>query len=205
MATTYRGFDVVEIEPDRGSGTPDEIQRKVFVMDSTTGARTAVAADPAPTDVRTFRWLAFNRTEAKDLRDFLDARKGRAIPCWIPAWEEDMTLAADQSPGATSFPVLFMQYTALMFPNTNARRHLAIRVPGGTFYYRKVSGAVDNGNGTETVTIESAIPVAMPANGTLICFLHFARLDDDVNEIEWVGQYAECEVPVRDLPTEVPA
>lgn len=201
--TTYRGFDVLELEPDRGGGTPEEIERKVFVLDSVTGIRSSEAADPSPATVRDFAWLTFNRTEAKALRDFLDARQGRAVPMWVPAWEEDMTLTADHGAVAV-LTILGMGYAAQMFPPGSMRRHLAIRVPGGAFHYRKVIAAVDNGNGTETVTLETAVPVAMPLRGTLIAILHFARLDDDVVEIEWAGQFAEARLRTRDLPTETP-
>ena len=202
---THRGFDVLELEPDRGVATGEDFERKVFVMDSITGAREGDAVDVAPASVRDFRWLAFNRTEAKERRDFIDARKGRAVPCWFPAWEEDLTLATDHAPGALTLVILSMGYTLHMFPGSNTRRHLAIRVPGGTFYYRKVGAAIDNGNGTETLTLEEPVPVTMPSSGTLVAFLHFARMDADEVEIEWVGQFSECVLRTRDLPTEVPA
>jgi hypothetical protein len=200
----YRGFDVLELEPDRGTGTPVETHRKVFVLDSVTGIRSAEAADPSAAEVRGFAWLTFTRTEAKALRDFIDARAGRAVPFWVPAWEEDFTLTADHAPTDT-LTVLQMGYTEQMFPAGNVRRHLAIRTLDGTLYYRKVTASVNNGNGTETLTLEEAVPVSMPMSGTLIAVLHFARLEDDEVEIEWAGQFAEARMRTRDLPTETPS
>lgn len=200
---SHRGFDVLELEPDRGGGTPEEFDRKVFVLDSITGIRTAQAADPSAASVRGFSWLTFDRTEAKALRDFIDARAGRAVPFWVPAWEEDLTLTADHA-STDTIVVLSAGYTTQMFPPGNMRRHLAIRV-AGAFYYRKVLSAVDNLNGTETLVLESTVPVAMPMNATLIAILHFVRLEDDMVEIEWAGQFAEAHLRTRDLPTETPA
>jgi hypothetical protein len=200
----YRGFNVLEVDPDRGEPTPDEVQRRVFTMDSITGARTAIAADPAAAGLHGFRWLTFGRAEAKALRDFIDARRGRAVPCWFPSWEEDLTLATDHAIDATTLVILSMGYADNMFPATNVRRHIAIRVLG-IWYYRKVTAAIDNLNGTETLTLEEKVPVAMPQATTMICFLRFARLDEDMIEIEWTGQFAEAQLRLRDLPTETPA
>jgi len=201
---TYRGFDVLELDPDRGTGLGEDFERKVFVLDNVTGRRAADAPDLSSASVKEFAWLTYTRAEAKVLREFIDARAGRAVPCWVPAWEEDMTLTADVAPGGLALTVLEMGYAVRVFPVGNGRRHLANRIPGGAFYFRKVTGAADNGNGTETVTIEEGVPVTIPTNA-LIGFLHFARLDDDVAEIEWAGQFAECRFRLRDLPAETPA
>lgn len=202
---TYRGFDVLELEPDRGSGTGEEIERKVFVLDSITGIRTAEAADPSAASVREFAWITFDRTEAKALRDFIDARQGRAVPFWVPAWEEDFTIVGDFFAANTILTFVSMGYTAQVFPAGNVRRHIALRHAGGTFTYHKAIASVDNGNGTETVTLEQPLGVPVTGATTLAASLHFVRLEDDTVEIEWAGQFAEARMRTRDLPTETPA
>lgn len=200
---THRGFDVLELDPDRGSGRAEEVERKVFILDSVMGIHGGEAADPAAQVVREFLWMAFTRAEAKALRDFVDVRKGRAVPFWVASWDEDVKLNADHVAGLT-LTVLAVGYTAQMFAVGSARRHLAIRLPGGTTYYRKVAGSVDNGDGTETLTLEETVPVPMP-EATLVSILHFVRLDNDAVEIEWSGGFSQAQMKMRDLPTETPA
>jgi hypothetical protein len=202
--TNYKGFDVLEVEPSRDDGIVDEFDRKVFLMDTTTGTRAAEATDANPSPKREVAWLTFARAEARALREFVDRRKGRAVPFWHPAWEEDLTLTVDHGASSSALVVKECGYASRLFAAGPARRNLAIRAPGAATRYRGVLSAVDNLNGTETIVIDSPVPEAMPAEGTLIAFLRFARMEDDKLEIEWNGGAAAAQLGIRDLPAETP-
>jgi len=203
----YRGVPVLStVEPDRGDGALDDVERRVFLLDSATGVHAASAAADAPQTVRAFSWLCFSRAEVKELRQFIDARRGRGGAFWVLSWERDFDLVADQGANSSTLTVLGRDFSSRVFPTGQGRRHLGIRAPGGSFYYRHVDGAVDNLNGTETLQLDAAVPDALPAAGTFLASLRYSRLDADELRIEWTtGQFATCVLPIRDLPAETPA
>lgn len=201
----YRGLPVLDVLPDRGDGAADDVDRRVFLLDSKTGTRTVEAPATSPQATRDFLWTCFSRAEARALREFVTARRGRARPFWVLSWEQDFALAGDHSVDASVLVVLDRDYAAHVFPAGQSRRHLAVRV-AGVNYYRHVESAVDNGNGTESLALDAPIPVEMPAAGTLVASLRYARLDVDEPRIEWSGgHYAACTLAMREIPAETPA
>jgi len=203
-ATTFKGVEVLEVEPSRDDGIEDRFERKIFILDTGTGTRSADAVDPAPSALRTVSWVTFSRSEARALREFMDRRRGRQIPFWAPAWEEDLALAADAAPGSSSITILAAGYTARLFPAGKWRRYIAIRTPDGPARYREIISSVDNGNGTETLILDDAVPEAMLAASTLIAFLRYSRLEDDLVRLEWTGGFASAKIAIRNLPGETP-
>lgn len=201
----YRSLPILDVLPDRGDGTQDEVDRKAFLMDSKTGTRAFEAPAAAPQTVRGFSWWCASRAEAKVLREFINNRRGRARPFWVLAWQQDFALAGDHAPNSSVLVVLARDYAARVFPAGQARRHLAVRVAGAT-YYRHVESAVDNLNGTESLTLDLPVPVALTPDSTLTASLRYSRLDVDEPRIEWSGgHHAECLLPMRELPAETPA
>lgn len=202
---SYEGVAVLDMtEPDRGAGAVDAFERDVLAEEPLTGARFVVADDAAPSVSRDFVWMAFDRTEAKAIRDFIDACYGRAIPFWLIAWEQSFTLAVDHLADSINLVVRSCGYAANVFPMGPSRRRLAVRAPGGSFHYRKIINAVDNGNGTETLTLDAAIADAL-STATFVSFLRLARLDTDEPRISWKGHTAIARLPIRELPAEVQA
>lgn len=203
-ATTYRNFEVLEVEPSRADGIEDKFERRVYLLDTGTGTRTADAAEAVGSPVRDIEWQTYTRAEARALREFMDRRGGRRVPFWVSAWEEDLALAVDAGASASSITVLAAGYTARHFAAGRARRHVAIRTPDGPVRYREVLSAVDNGNGTETLTLDSPVPEAMVTTSTTVSFLRFVRLDEDSVSVEWTAGFASSKVAIRDLPGETP-
>lgn len=203
----YRALPVLTVVPDRGSATRDDVERRVYLLDGRLGVRFSDAPSAAPQTVRDFAWLCFSRAEARALREFVDARRGRARPFWMLAWQQDLELSADLAPGAGALTVRERGYTSMIFPAGNGRRHVAVRgLPGGAFHYRKVTASVDNGDGTETLTLDATVPDALPAATTFTTFLRFSRLEEDEQRIDWAGgHYASCLLPMRELTGEAPA
>jgi len=202
----YRSLPVLTVVPDRADGSPDDVERGVLLLDSDTGARAADARSTAPQVVRAFAWWNASRAEVKALREFVNNRRGRARPFWAPSWQQDFALASDHAPGASVLVVRARDYAARVSPAGQGRRHLAVRTAAGATYYRHVEGAVDNLNGTESLTLDLAIPDALAAATTLTSSLRFYRLDTDEPRFEWSGgQFATCSLPVRELPSEAPA
>lgn len=201
---TYLGYDVLDIEAQQEASS-DDVVRRVYVLDNETGAWAAESPVAAPSLVRPLLWLCMSRQEAWLMRAFLDARRGRAIPFWLIAREDDLELATDALATDTTLTVLETGYTAYQFPAI-ARRHLAVRSLGGDWAFHKVTGSVNNGDGTETLTITPALGGDLVRRGAMVSFLRFVRQDSDASPIRWTsGHLAEAEIPVREIPTEVPA
>ena len=124
---------------------------------------------------------------------------------WPPTWRRDFTLTATAASDATDLIVEDTGYVETQFPD-ESRRHLAVIISGGgarTVYARRITDAVDNADGTETLTLESALGVAVDQYAVL-SFLVLARLDADDIPIEWfhLGA-AEASVRFVEIPREV--
>jgi predicted phosphodiesterase len=87
------------------------------------------------------------------------------------------------------------------------RRYLAFIPTDGTAnVYRKVTASVDNGDGTETLTLDTSTGKAFPMASTQVSFLVFARLASDEPEIHWIStDLATAILEVEEIPAEVPA
>jgi hypothetical protein len=71
--------------------------------------------------------------------------------------------------------------------------------------YRRITGSNDPGNGTEVLTLDSALGVAVPAATTMVCFLHLVRLASDAVEVLWHHQtLAEASMRFTEVPREIP-
>lgn len=207
--TAYLGFDVLDqVIPSRPRDAIDDtLVRKSSVLDPGTGQRSGDELAAVGNPSKPFAWPCFSRAKVAELRAFLDARRGRVVPCWVPSWQQDLTLAADAANGATSLTLRWAGYARHLYPLGGARRHLALWSPGQPLMLRKVNSATDPGDlVTESVGLASATDRACPAAGTLVMFLRLVRLDEDLARIRWLSRdVAEAELVFRDLPQEAPA
>ena len=71
---------------------------------------------------------------------------------------------------------------------------------------RKVTTGSPVDQATEQIGLDASVGVALPADGTVISFLVFCRLDEDLTRIQWFSTWG-CEATIRfvELPLEVPA
>ncbi|HEY6108689.1 MAG TPA: hypothetical protein VIV56_07285 [Gemmatimonadales bacterium] len=203
--TQYQGLDVLEVLPNRDRDIDYDIERKQFLLDSLTGKRLTDASEVAPVENAPFVWYCSSRADVAVLRGFLDARIGRAVPFWRPTLNADFTLDGAALAAATTLTVKSWGYAATVFPLGAARRHIAVRPPGGLPEYHKITAAVDNEDGTETLTITPGLALDAPADA-LVSFMLLCRLADDLADLEWgSGQFAECVLGLTELPRETPA
>jgi hypothetical protein len=205
-ASGYLGLDVLDGLPANEGAVQDGYVRRLEVLDPGPGLMTVDARDVAPDWVRPVLWRCTSRAGATELREFLARRRGRAVPFWLPTFDEDLTLAADALTSVSTLSIVSCGYSNLLFPLGPARRHLALQASPGTPIYRKVTAAVDNQDGTETLTLDTAIDRDLLAGRAMISFLRYCRLDDDGPVIDWTGPaYCECALPVRELAAECPS
>jgi hypothetical protein len=139
---------------------------------------------------------------------FLEARKGRAVPFWLPSYQWDLTLAVDLLTAGSNASIDWVRYTQQYFGTTGARRHLAIwphGLPGSMDYYL-VEDADDPGTEvTESLTINPGAVQDYPVASTVLSFLKLGRLEDDRVEIEYYDtETAQATIKFRELPLEAP-
>lgn len=180
----------LEVVPGRSTPIVDSVRRKVTTFAPGLGARTAVVHDSASRRSRTLRFVLDSRSAVRGMRDFLDLRFGRAVPFWAPSWQQDFV------------PVMYTTdeltfeaygYTANLFPSPTYRRIYALSPDGTSSVQADIATAVDNLDGTETITfLGGAADITWR-----FMLLRYCRLDSDDVEIRWMGP----SVATIDLPT----
>lgn len=202
---TYQGYDILEDEPNGRDPRDDAQERKSNVLDNQTGKRFSESPWAAPPVTFPFSWFCQSRAEVAAFLSFVDARRGRLIPVWIPSRE--MALTPTVSPAfLDTLRINEMGYTDFAFPGGGGRRHVWVWSPYShtTKRYRKVTAAVKNGDGTETLTLDTALDVNATTTW-LYGFLRLCRLDEDVPVVEWHSpRLAEVTLMLRELPGEAP-
>lgn len=205
---TYFGFEVLELNYNRAGPIEERLGRGFVLLDPETGKRVADEHTESPAAVRPFIWSAFGRDEISTLRGFLAARKGRAVPFWLPSFQWDLTLTEDVLTSQAVLTVEWVRYKQQMFGTTGARRHVALWTlgDGSTIDCYRVDAAGDPGNyETETLTIDPVAVRDYTAETTVVSFLKLCRLEEDRVSITYPdGAHAEATIPVRELPLEAP-
>lgn len=201
--TQYNGFGVLEVEPSFDDPQSKYV-RSNFRLDSKTGAiRTLDRTGVAVVEPHGFRWVMDGRVEVQAYRDFLSGQLGACVPFWVPSWRNDLVLSQDVPANSASFLIKRSSYTKFQF-SAKSRRYIAVIMPDRTKYYRKITTAVD-GTNTESITLDSGVPVIMP-QATVISFLSLVRLSFDDPQLMWHNSnLAEVTLDFTELPLEVPA
>lgn len=202
---SYLGFDVLPVQHNMRENIAEAFARSGELVSSPTGKRVFDDRAGVALPTRTFQWTCLDRAAAVEMRAFLVARKGRAVPFWAPTCCWDLELAAD-APSGTSLTVKRAGYYDYLWSLGAPRRHLAIFPRGGAMLTRKVTDCVAADFTTETLTLDATTGVALAAARTVISFLVLCRLADDLTDIDWSSPTL-CEASLRfvELPREVPA
>ncbi len=202
--TQYKGFDVLEVAPNWKDNLSRGYKRSMVVLDSKTGGIQVDDKGGSPIVGTELPWFAPTHANIATLRAFLDKRKGQFAPFWMPTWDQDLVLAMDAASTDTGIRIQNVSYTRFFFPSP-ARRYLAFIRPGQSTIYKKVMGSVANGDGTETLTLDSAIGAALSAKTTTISFLTFCRLASDDVELFWTSSdFTEAVISTAEVPRECP-
>ena len=203
----YLGIDILEIEGDGGEPREDSFGRSFKLIGPITGK--SISDDPVGVSaaIREYLWTGINATHVQALKDFVDARKGRARAFWMHTFEEDMKITAAALSGQSSIEVEAIGYAANLFPGSGARRHVAIinRVTGLTLL-KKVIAAENLLNGNESLSFDSPLSQAISGSAQWrVSFLRLCRLEDDSISITFAGRgYASAKIRAREIPLEAP-
>lgn len=205
--TQFHGIDVLEIAPN---WEPAPLRRgyvrSMIVTDPKIGLIGVVDKGGTPLVTQDFPWWLDTHPSITAFRAFLYRRFGQVRPFWVPTWDQDLVLAQAVAPSDTQFNIRSEFYARFLFP-TPARRYLAfLPVDGSAPLYRKVTAAHDNGDGTELLTIDSALGVAATVASHMISFLTLVRLAKDAVTLRWdSSEHAEALLSFQEVPRELPA
>jgi hypothetical protein len=201
----YLGFDILEIEPSWDDPSSN-LTHNVTKLDSHTGKlRVWDRSGVSFAQSQKFRWVMGSRVDIQVWRDWQIARKGAAVPFWVPSWKFDIKLVQKFVATSTSMSISNIGYTRFMFPD-KARHYIVLRLPGGVKFYRKIIASVEIDATRESLTLDSALPVDVNIGAGQINFLMLVRMAQDDPELMWhSNSVAEVTFDMVELPFEVPA
>ena len=199
-SSTYLGVPVLDSITGADAPAEDSPSRRITVLGGP-GPFGLDAHEALQRYRRTLLIQCFNATEVDEVYAFMDARLGRLRPFWLPTWDMDLTVNSYIA-ASVDLAIEYCGYSSLMFPLGASRRHIQVTSPSGTIYRRRITGATW-ATGPEALVLSAAIAEGLPA-GTRIGFLRYCHLDDDIAKMAFAGGYAECELPVIELPQECP-
>lgn len=121
------------------------------------------------------------------LKKFLSTTVGAQNAFWLPTWRADMDWL---STGSGTIDVEIEDLSA-WWPYQ--REHIQIQETDGTISYAKIDDAVDNGDGTWTLTLldEDGNPTALAGDVAMISWLELCRFENDEFEFTFGAKGVE--------------
>jgi hypothetical protein len=119
---------------------------------------------------------------------FLDTVNGMRVAWLLATGRPDLAPVGDASSGTLTITA---GYLTSLWPSM-AHRRIKIVLASGTVAYRTISAAVDNGNGTENLTLSSALAGEIDR----VELLETVRLDTDDIKVAWTSWEFASSFPV---------
>jgi hypothetical protein len=204
--TQFKGFDVLEIPPNWDSAPlKRSYKRSLATIDPKVGPIQVIDKGGTAIVGQEFPWWLDTHASITAFRAFILRRFGQLNPFWLPTWDQDLVLSRDVLAADAGILIKSEFYTRFFFPTT-ARRFLAfIPIDGSSNVYGKVTASADNGDGTETLTLEAPTGKTFPKGTTMLSFLTLARLGSDLVSIKWDStEHAESLLSLQEVPRELP-
>jgi hypothetical protein len=181
-ALTYRSEEIFNLERVRVEWL-DEVAvedfRRVNTLDNKTGAHEQFSGDTGIARTIPVRLLYSSRAGMADFFGWLDVRLGQTTPLWVPSYENDLQAISKSGSTLTIQKIGYAE----RYNMHAARRDVCFILNDGTFTCRRITAAVDNGNGTETLTFDASVPTLSDVHK--VSWLKYARLQGDEIELEW--------------------
>jgi hypothetical protein len=131
------------------------------------------------------RVLLTTRDELSEFYGWLDARQGKKNGLWVVTDEKDMEVTART---ATTITITAIDYTS-KYNLHHARRDIEFTKVDGTYVRRRITACVNNGNGTETLTMATGVPNL--ADIARVSFLRYCVCTSDTFELTFHRDLSE--------------
>lgn len=204
-AVEYRGHPVLTARPDFSDDGEVSYTRLLATQDD--GISRPYIADVAGVPFRTMRseWAIYGRPQQAEFRSLLYGLAGRAVPLWVPSWQQDLRLVQPVSSSATEIRVEWAGYGLFGAQRPN-RRDIAIRLASGDVLYRRITASADV-DGTERLTLDAPLGREVaPAQVLAISFIGLCTQASDQVDIEHVTDsdgLARCTLPWQEVSPDV--
>jgi hypothetical protein len=145
---------------------------------------------------RTISLICNRDSERQWIKDFFSTVKGKQKPFLLPTWTPDLTIHTQ--PSSTALRIFgpptagTTNYAAQWFASL-AHRNIQLVMSTGTILYRTISAAVDNLDGTQTLTMNASVTGTV----AMCSLLETCRLDDDELRIVYTGQRGDVQLQAR--------
>lgn len=184
-ATTYRGFPVLTTRPSYARDPETSLDRMAYRVDDDIGLINEHDDVGLPLYRQVHDWNLDGRAALNAWRGMVYALNGKRNSLWVPTWLDDLTPVASMTPSATAMRVAWSGYAAHVAQAIN-RRDVRVELTSGAVLYRRIVASVDNGDGTETLTLDNGLGVAVaPHQVAQVSFMGLCRSDSDQFEIGW--------------------
>ncbi len=181
-ALTYGSEEIFNLEKVRVQWL-DEVTiedfRRVNTLDNKTGAFEQFSGDTGTARSIPVRLLYSTRSGMADFFGWLATRQGQSTPLWVPSLENDFQAVSKSGATLTIQSIGYTQHYNLH----SARRDVCFVLNDETFTCLRITAAVDNLDGTETLTFNGSVPTLAGVNR--ISWLKYCRLQSDEIELEW--------------------
>jgi len=200
-AATYRGSELWLWEPNWVSEIGIQIDHRSRLVDAGRGTFGVPDYDQSTSRMAMQTsggaWFLKGLSQAAEFRKFCARRRGMLNGFWTPSWMTDFSPLSTIGAAATTLSVKRTDAGAPV----PGRRDIIIFLKNGTRFARRLSNIVDNGDGTQTLTIDSALGQEVTvAQVQRICWLHWSRLGSDTIEFRWESPlYAEGRLSVAHI------
>ncbi len=188
--TTYDSLVVLDQRP-LISGTSADIFERAFERMDTEHSIFQYSPVPYASVVTAKRFLSRSPAERQRWKLFFYTIVGGREPFWAPTWKPDLELNAQ--PGATTSFTVQGDFYKTTYYDTNAIKDFQFELADGTVVYRRATNCVDNGNGTQTITVNSALPATAIE---VVSFLEKCRLGSGTVSYSHNATYSELKFSV---------
>ena len=197
----FGGLDVLTTPPNAATELDEAYERDIETVDYDKGAWFSQCNTSAPVVSRPYAWLLRTRQEIASFLAFLETRRGKHVPFWMPTWGKDVEIL--QALGAVDKNILVKNigYTRYIKLHTNRSKLIFFPSDGSTPIIKTITGSVESANNTEIISLDSNFGVAKnPSDFKAISFLTFCRFDQDAFELTWhTDSIMEVSTRVREV------
>jgi hypothetical protein len=154
-----------------------------------------------PTTKLKHNYSFLSKSKIWEVNNLFDLCYGRMGALWVPSWKRDFKLSSNITANQSIITIDDVQYPVYFPVVPGTGRHLFIYdLVTNQGYTRKVD-SVASGN---ILTLNSAIPIALQAERSIISILYLCRFDIDELEWSYYGPEGNAEITIDfiELPKE---
>lgn len=182
----YDGYEIFTTSPNWENTISNDFERDFETVDSGVGVVGYLPRNTKPRIVKPFSWLLKSRDQIHAFRGFAGRRMGQLKTCWMPSWNDDFILAADNSTDQTKLTVKGIWFADLVGVDLS-RDRLMVTMPDGSLLFRRITAATPNyGSGVTVLQLDSTIGSTVGVGDNVrLRILSRCRLATDKIVIPW--------------------